>query len=60
MSKDSYTKHMNNFLGKMEYSNDWKMEIGRVLDCITNILMDRFILVRLCLVELSASYVWEE
>ena len=38
VSKDAFTKHVSNFLGKMEDSNGWILEIGRVLDCITNIL----------------------
>ena len=32
-------------------------QMNRVLDCITNILMDRVILLRLCFVEILASYV---
>jgi hypothetical protein len=38
VSKDAYMKHVSNFLGKMEDSNGLILEIGRVLDCITNIL----------------------
>ena len=34
---------------------DCKVSGNWILDCITNILMDRVSLVRLCFVELSAS-----
>jgi hypothetical protein len=36
--KNAYTKHVSNILGKMEALNGRILEIGRVLDCITNIL----------------------
>jgi hypothetical protein len=38
VSKDACTKHVSNFLGKMEDLNSLILEIGRVFDCITNIL----------------------
>jgi len=49
VNKATYTKHIYNFLGKIEDSYGWILEIGRVLDCITNLLMDRVSLVSLVL-----------